>query len=369
MTIKVRVKNFQSLRDASLTIQGLTVVTGTNNSGKSALFRAIHGAFQNARGSDFVRNGTTHASVELTFDDGQTILWEKGKSVNRYEVNGVVLDKVRHGAPKEVEEFGVRAISAGNREHWPQIARQLDGVVFLFNEAGSTMAEAVADIDRVGLLTRALRLSESDAYKLKDEKRIRESDLVLFEERQGLFDGIEDLRLHVEAVDAKHRRSQEIRAKIAVAEDFRRKIQAQETILSALQRLTVVQANLEGLERGREKADALQKRIRAFETVKSQLRVYRSEIHKSDGVQSQLERLSRSAERLKRIEKVQAASRALKTQRDQYQRLQRDFHEEALRLSEVESQMQRLHEEFHQLVADERPCPTCHRPLDQNVVL
>ena len=48
MPLKVRVRNFQSIEDATLVIDGLTVVTGTNNAGKSAfstlLFDAMFAA-------------------------------------------------------------------------------------------------------------------------------------------------------------------------------------------------------------------------------------------------------------------------------------------------------------------------------------
>lgn len=367
--IKVRVRNFQSLRDAELTIQGLTVVTGTNNSGKSALFRAIHGAFQNARGSDFVRHGASHASVLLTFEDGQTLLWEKGKSVNRYEVNGVVLDKVRHGAPKEVEDFGVRPISAGNREHWPQIARQLDGVVFLFNEAGATMAEAVADIDRVGLLTRALRLSESDAYKNKEERRIRESDLEKFEDRYAVFDGVDDLKLCVDRLEVKHRRSEDLESKIKLAEDFRRKIQDQKAIVSALHGLDRIQQNLTGLGRVWSQVDVTQKRIRAFEALKTQMVSYTFEIQKAARFQPDMVRLESCVQRMRRVEQSKSTLRELKLHRDQYKDLLLNFQSEASRLDSAEKQLQQLHQDFHQLVAEEHPCPTCHRPLDRNVEL
>ncbi len=41
--VKVRVKNFQSIREAEVEVKGLTVITGPNNSGKTAFMRAVKG--------------------------------------------------------------------------------------------------------------------------------------------------------------------------------------------------------------------------------------------------------------------------------------------------------------------------------------
>ena len=43
MAVTARVQNFQSVEDATIVIDGLTVITGTNNSGKTAVMRAIRG--------------------------------------------------------------------------------------------------------------------------------------------------------------------------------------------------------------------------------------------------------------------------------------------------------------------------------------
>ena len=78
MAVQVRLKNFQSIEDASLRVEGLTVITGTNHSGKTAVMRAIRGLFTNAPAGPLVRHGAAHLTVALTFDDGTEVVWEKG---------------------------------------------------------------------------------------------------------------------------------------------------------------------------------------------------------------------------------------------------------------------------------------------------
>jgi DNA repair ATPase RecN len=192
--LKIRVRNFQSIEDAELVIDGLTVVTGTNNAGKSAFFRAVRGALTNARGSDFVRHGTNSCIVDIEdLESGRCLTWEKGAKVNRYEVDGHVFDRVGHGVPPEARIFGVEPVAAGNFELWPQIAPQITGVSFLLHEPGSVIAEAVADVERVNQLGRALKTCESDRRAAKGDLKTRRADAEVLSQRRDEFAGLDDL--------------------------------------------------------------------------------------------------------------------------------------------------------------------------------
>ena len=206
MAVKIRVRDFQSLGDVSLEIDGLTVVTGTNNTGKSALMRAIRAAFQNAKGTNFIRHGEAKSSVEITFADGHTLSWEKGRGKAdkpKYVVDGGKSIHPGQGVPDEVRELGVRPIMAGGREIWPQIARQFDGQVFLLDQPGSVMAEAVADVERVSQLNEALRLAASDQRTTATELNTRRTDLLLAEQALKRFDGLDAVGQEITELEQK----------------------------------------------------------------------------------------------------------------------------------------------------------------------
>jgi DNA repair exonuclease SbcCD ATPase subunit len=191
MSFRVRVRDFQSIEDATIEVDGLTVITGPNNSGKTALMRAVSGAFTNARGTKFVRHGKDSAKVELSFSDGRTLLWEKGEKVNRYELDGKALNRVGHGAPPETATLGILPVEAAGRELWPQFAHQFVGQVFLLDEPGSVLAEAVANVDKVGVLNESLRLSQSDRRGAASELKVRVEDVAKHEAALLLFDGLD----------------------------------------------------------------------------------------------------------------------------------------------------------------------------------
>jgi len=210
VAVEVRIKNFQSIEEATLVVDGLTVITGTNNSGKTAAIRAIKGVFTNPPAGALVRHGCAYLSVTLIFDDGTTVTWEKGwekpnqkgKTVNRYLLNGKELAGVGSGVPPEIEDLGVKEVRAASDRIWPQIADQFDGSLFLVNRPGSATAEALSDVERVGSLTAALKASEKDKRSVDSELKIRRKDAQDQAEELSKYDGLEDVGRLVEALSS-----------------------------------------------------------------------------------------------------------------------------------------------------------------------
>lgn len=206
MPFVVRVRDFQSIGDTiTIEVNGLTVITGPNNSGKTALMRALFGLFSNARGNSFVRYGKESARVEVEFSD-RTIVWEKGMKVNRYVVDGKPLERVGAGVPAEVVSAGVMPVEAAGRELWPQFAQQFVGQIFLLNEPGSVLAEAIANVDKVGVLNEALRLSQSDRKSAASDLKLRNVDVAKHEESLRKFDGLEEVVVRVRKIEGDRKR-------------------------------------------------------------------------------------------------------------------------------------------------------------------
>lgn len=257
MPIRVRVRNFQSIEDAAIEIDGLTVVTGTNNAGKSAFFRAIRGVFTNARGSDFVRYGAKHCTVDMHFDDGRKLTWKKGgDGTNDYVIDGKHFPKVGHGVPPEVREFGVAPVPVGNTELWPQIAQQVTGVSFLLHETGSVIAEAVADVERVNQLSRALKACESDRRAAKGDLKVRRKDLTTYNERREGFAGLDEAVEQLRSVEKRHAKAQKVAKATGNLVKLGERHQRARDAVEALEGLDEARESLPAPERLREAQEA-----------------------------------------------------------------------------------------------------------------
>lgn len=200
--IRARIQNFQSIKDVELEIDGVTVITGPNNSGKSAIVRAISGVFQNPTAKPLIRNGEKALKVSLDFPDA-SVVWEKGTKA-KYVINGREIENVGQSCPEEVlNPCRIRPIEVGSHTLWPQIADQISGVLFLTDKSGSVVAEAISDVERVGKLNQALSLSESDRREVKSKQKVRTQDREALRKKMSKFEGLDNVASTIRDLESK----------------------------------------------------------------------------------------------------------------------------------------------------------------------
>lgn len=317
MSVKVRVRNFQSISDAEIVIDGLTVLTGTNNAGKSAFFRAIRGAVTNTRGHAFVRYGEGYSTVDISFDDAKTLTWKKGKGVNTYIVNGEEIPKVGHGVPPEARVFGIDPVMAGKMELWPQIAPQITGVSFLLHESGSVMAEAVADVKRVNQLSRALAACDKDRRGARSNLKVRREDAKVFAEKEEKFVGLDDTVEEVFALEAQRVKTDKMSKAFANAGKLRDRYI---TAVAAVEALEGLEEASEALP-AQEEMETAQELSGAFQEA-TKLRVrwsaVKAEVDALEGLEDAEKHLP-SSERTKKAESVASGLRGARKLQGRYQ--------------------------------------------------
>ena len=86
---QIHIKNFQNHEDTIIELSdGLNILTGTSDSGKTAIYRALEYVYlMGAEGygswdTTWVQHGASYATISLTFDDGSKLLRIKGDSKN-----------------------------------------------------------------------------------------------------------------------------------------------------------------------------------------------------------------------------------------------------------------------------------------------
>jgi len=214
--LHVRVRNFQSIRDGEFVIDGFTVVTGTNNLGKSALYRAVKGVFTNPAAT-FTRDGQKLTTVEIS-DEGRYVKWEKGpkeSAVYTLKVDGEesVFENVGQKCPDKVlEAFGIGTLQAGTSALWPQFADQFTGPLFLLDKTGSAIADAVANVERIQTLNRALKACESDKRSTVANLKVRKKDQEAIELKLARFDGLDGIVLKIKKVEADREKAERLKS-------------------------------------------------------------------------------------------------------------------------------------------------------------
>lgn len=184
--MKVTVKNFQSLGAVDLDVEGLTVLVGRSNTGKSALIRALQGALYNLPGKEFVRLGAKNAQVAIeglpnVSGEPLAIEWTKGTK-NTYKVNGAPFSNVGQDAPPAVQAAGYRDVWIGDQEQKkgenlrPQVADQFEPL-FLLTRPGSFVADVLSAVSRIAQLMNAQGRCDTDLKRAKQAAGIARSQL------------------------------------------------------------------------------------------------------------------------------------------------------------------------------------------------
>ena len=279
--MKVRVKNFQSIKDAEVEVDGFTVITGPNNSGKTALIRALRGAFQNTAGTAFVRHGEDSCRVEVEMGE-DAFAWEKGHKIKpSYEVGSKTLNPGKD-IPDEVAEFGVRPVTAGGREIWPQIANQFSGQVFLVDQPGSVLAEAVADVERVGKLNRALKAAEKDKRSATSELKVRNKDLSSFEDELLLFDGIESVEGLVAACEASETQVRKIDRAVTGLKGLKARLDSASGVVESLSSVRTDFVCMDGSDEALSECKAIQSEISGLVSLRDRVSAAQSDFNSAE---------------------------------------------------------------------------------------
>lgn len=192
--IEIEIKGFQSIEKVTLQVEGFTAIVGRSNIGKSAIVRALKCALTNSSGTAFVRH-TAHcaratrgtksckcqASVHIKME-GFDLLWEKGDAINQYTFNGNVYANPGPGIPDFLVGSGLSPVKVGDSIGSIQIAEQFYPI-FLLNQSGPAIAEAISDVARLARINTATRLVEKDRKEAVATRKIRAKDAELLRVR------------------------------------------------------------------------------------------------------------------------------------------------------------------------------------------
>ena len=120
---------------------GLNIIVGDNNSGKSSLIRAIYWVYTNKPAGTWMckfddEDGILEASVLIEYTDGTKVSRIRGPKANMYRFNEHKFEKFgRNGIPQIIEEFLGKVSLPVSKDIVPNIAMQ-DELPFMVFESG-----------------------------------------------------------------------------------------------------------------------------------------------------------------------------------------------------------------------------------------
>lgn len=141
----IEIKNFQSHKNTSIEFsKGLNVISGTSDSGKSSIIRAIKWVVENRPSGDSIRNWdckkTDKTKVSIKLSDNVLIEKERTDNKTKYLIDQKEFEAMRSDVPEEIRNaFNLSEFNIQN-QHDPY---------FLLNNSSGEIAKKMNDL--VGL--------------------------------------------------------------------------------------------------------------------------------------------------------------------------------------------------------------------------
>lgn len=179
--VRLTIENFQS--HAHTTIEPapageLTVLTGPNDAGKTAVIRALRWLWFNVPyGTDFIRVGCTFARVTVEMASGWTVIRERTKSRNRYITIDPAAGRQEYEGfgsevPLEVQEaLGIRPVSIGDVSFRLNLAEQLDGPFLGSSISAGARAKVLGKLAGTEAVDVASKTLGTDLYRRGQEEK------------------------------------------------------------------------------------------------------------------------------------------------------------------------------------------------------
>lgn len=200
MLKRITLKNFEGHRDTTIDLcDGVNIIAGESNAGKSSIFRALRLVFLNEPGGeDFI--SFDEQTCEVTVEYGTHIIKRiksRNNKANEYVLDGQSFKAFGQSVPDEIKE--VLGLNEINFE-W-----QFDKRPFLISETGGYIASKLNEIVNLELIDKSLKNVDSmkrKSTKTNDELRQHMTNLENQIKSYNWVEEIEDVLLHTEARQA-----------------------------------------------------------------------------------------------------------------------------------------------------------------------
>ena len=195
---RIELSNFMSHRNTVIEpAQGLTVLVGPNNCGKSAVITALQILAHNDNSTYVTRHGEKSCSVTVHTNDGHEVVWQRKGSSTSYNIDGKLYDRLRSGVPEELKEvlrLPKVELNTSNDQVDIHFGMQKQPV-FLLNETGRAAAGFFAASSDAGRLIEMQKAHKEKVRSRKQDVRRLEA------ETEALQDEVDKLQM-VDALSA-----------------------------------------------------------------------------------------------------------------------------------------------------------------------
>ncbi len=251
MIKSISLENFMSHRATRIDLApGVTVITGPNNVGKSAVVEAVRSLVQNPSQKFSIRHGARQAVVRLELDSGEVIEWVRTDKTAYYRVL-----RPQAGAPEEYRKIGLTVpediqtllrlgrVEAETGDIDIHIGNQREPI-FLLNSPGSQAAGFFAASSEAEYLLRMRQALKSQVDYTKTTRKVLAGECQALEKGLERYQGLEILGPELEQAEQTYEVICENQESLPVLWGFMGNLADQEQALSRQEQSAAILAGL-----------------------------------------------------------------------------------------------------------------------------
>jgi DNA repair protein SbcC/Rad50 len=278
MINKISIKNFQSHKDTSITFcKGLNVITGTSDSGKSAILRSLRWVLDNKPSGDSIRNWDCSpkepVEVSIQFSEGTEIKKERVLDKATYFCNtleqSLTFKAVKSDVPQEILDITNLSEFNTQTQHEPY---------FLLTDSPGERARKLNDLVGLGVIDSLFKNLNSRTLdtKRKIEETIKiEETLAVQIEKLDYLEDVEKLIQKIEKNQKEHvflfNKRKEILNCITQLLFLNREIDKVKSIIVFEDRCSKILSNIEKLKKSKIKMQSVKSLVSSINEMASKI--------------------------------------------------------------------------------------------------
>ncbi|MCX7843384.1 MAG: AAA family ATPase [Clostridia bacterium] len=373
---KVTIENFQSHEHSELEFtDGLNVIIGPSDQGKSAVIRAIKWVFYNEpRGIEYIRQGASAAKVCIELSNGNTIIRERSKSRNRYIIKyhderSITLEGFGNEVPEEViNAHGIpRVVIDTDNSSALNIGDQLEGP-FLLSENGSTRAKAIGRLTGMHITDAAIRSCLADLKRENQTSDRTGRELKEIDEKLIKFADLEKLKTSINDAESLIKELEGLEAKIKIVEVLKIKLASISEGIEDMERIIARTERVKDAEIMLKQLELQIIRLKTVSRLKENRQKWIKEYEETENTMSKYAKIIKCEENLINIENKRQRLSVILSLYDNYTKINAGIKEGSRYLQNLELEMNKLSGEYLELLKRMGKCPFCNSIIDESKI-
>lgn len=349
--LSLKIRNYQRIKSVDFEADGITLITGGNNQGKTSLVRALNSLIFNTAGNRFIRGKST-ASVKLDFK-GLEVEWGKTGSSAFYKQGEEVNEKLGRGTNLK-DLYPLTPLFILPEKHkTPHIQFTSSEPIFPFY---LTSAEMFSIFDfmmkEISLLKESQKIVKSDVQENKKQLMYLSGSIDTLSQEIGVMEQIkkkmpdlDTLKSNLSNFERLKNESKEKLTKFVRLKDLMEEVDKEPDLEKISEDLTKTSVKLTKLENWKttfSKLESLSEAIIELEELETKINTV------------DLDSMKENVDKLEKWQKKLKIIKDLGTNQVEFKELEKEIEENEIALNSIRKELGKI-----------KICPLCERPLEE----